>query len=101
MKFVILCAVLCSSLYAAEDAPPITVDPQKRAQDYSQAFDMMRKEKTSNKVVIHLTDGTTLTNIIEMGVVGNGTLLHFKTNSPQGIKIQIVEVEKIHSITHL
>jgi len=98
----------CCVLQADEEAskstqgrPVMTVDPQKRAQDYIQAFELMRKEKTSNKVLIHLTDGSSLTNVIEMAAIGNGTLIHFKTNTPQGIKIQIVEVEKILSITHI
>jgi hypothetical protein len=80
----------------------MSIDPKARALDYAQAFEMLRKEKTSNKVVFQLADGSTLSNVIEMTVIGNGTLILFKVSSnTQGIRLQVVEVEKILAISHL
>ena len=81
--------------------PMMVIEPKMRALDYQQAFESLRKERTASKVFFQLTDGSTLTNVIELTVMGNGTLLLFKTNTPQGIKHQVVEVERIQSICHL
>jgi hypothetical protein len=79
----------------------MSLDPKARALDFKEAFETLRKEKTSNKVIFRLSDGTTLANVIEMSVLGNGTLVLFKINSMQGIKLQVVEIEKIAAISHL
>lgn len=77
------------------------IDPKMRASDYIQAFEMLRKEKTTNKIFFNLKDGTSLSNIIEISPVGSGSLLLFKLNSPQGIRFQIVGVENLVSINHM
>jgi hypothetical protein len=78
----------------------MSIDPKARAQDYLQAFDVLRKDKTPNKIVFELTDGTSLTNVIDMTLMGNGNLILFRINTPQGIKTQVVGVEQIKSLSH-
>jgi hypothetical protein len=121
MRNPLLLLFLCSTttIFAVENAAPIakpveeaaavhpkmqaimSIDPQVRALDLKDAFDRLRQEKTSNKVFFDLSDGTRISNVIEMSVIGKGTLVLFKVSSMQGIKLQVVPVEKIVTISHL
>lgn len=80
---------------------PLIIDPKMRALDYQQAYETLRKEKPSNKVCITLMNGSIFSNIIEMQRMANSTLFLIRYNSPQGIKIQAVELELIQSIGYL
>jgi hypothetical protein len=106
--FLSLCGSLLGSDTPSLPAPSseglrtvMTIDPKMRALDYSQAFELLRREKTSNKVLFQLVDGSSLTNVIDLTVIGQGTLLLFKCGTPQGIKHQVIGVEKILSIQPL
>ncbi|MBS3905239.1 MAG: hypothetical protein KGZ39_07930 [Simkania sp.] len=98
-----------SSLHA-EDSSPTAQSPQAltqysiaakaRAQDYLQAFDILRKEKTSGKVQFLLKDGSTVTNIIDIHLMEQGSLLVFRFNSAQGIRFRIVALEDILQLEH-
>ncbi len=79
----------------------LIIDPTLRALDYQQAYETLRKEKPSNKVCITLLDGLVLSNIIEMQKMSNSTLFLIRYNTPQGIKIQAVELETILGIGYL
>lgn len=79
----------------------IQIDPAMRATDYQQAYEALRKEKPSNKVCLTLLNGAMLTNIIEMQKMASGTLFLIRYNSPQGIKIQAVELESIEGIGYV
>lgn len=74
------------------------ISPAQRAQDYQQAFEQLRKEKTAGKVYFQLADGTTISNVIDMNLMTNGTLVMFRFNSSQGVRFQIVKVEDILNI---
>ena len=93
-----------TSLSSAEETyrkNSLMIDPTMRALDYQQAFETLRKEKPSNKVCISLLNGSTLSNIIEMQKMSSSTLFLIRYNSPQGIKIQVVELESIIGIGYL
>jgi len=79
----------------------LIIDPTLRALDYQQAYETLRKEKPSNKVCITLVNGTNLTNITEMQKMSSSTLFLIRYNSPQGLKIQVVELEAILGIGYL
>lgn len=79
----------------------LIIDPKMRALDYQQAYETLRKEKPSNKVCVTLMNGLVFSNIIEMQRMANSTLFLIRYNSPQGIKIQAVELELIQSIGYL
>ncbi|MBX9924466.1 MAG: hypothetical protein K2Y01_10185 [Rhabdochlamydiaceae bacterium] len=79
----------------------LQIDPALRAQDYQQAFEALRKEKPAHKVCITLQNGTIFSQIIEMQRMANSTLFLLRYNSPQGIKLQIVELESIINIGYL
>ncbi len=76
------------------------IEPHARALDYQQAFEQLRKEKTSGKVYFQLTNGNTISNIIDMTLMPNSTLILFRFNSTQGIKFQTVKIEEISSLNY-
>lgn len=76
------------------------INPAFRALDLQQAFEMLRKEKTTGKVYFQLTDGSTISNIIDMTLMSNSTLILFRFNSTQGIRFQVVKVEDIVGLTY-
>ncbi len=79
-------------------SPSLSIDPKHRAQDYLQIFETLRKEKPSNKVCIFLTDGTKIINIIDMRLMSSNTVFLLRYNTPQGIKLQPIELERIQHI---
>jgi len=92
------------NLYSAEEVHKknnLVIDPTMRALDYQQAYEVLKKEKPSNKVCITLLNGSTLSNIIEMQKMASSTLFLIRYNSPQGIKVQAVELESIVGIGYL
>jgi hypothetical protein len=76
------------------------ISPSARALDFQQAFEQMRKEKSTGKVYFELVDGTIISNIIDMNMMANSTLILFRFNSNQGIRFQVVKVEEILNIRY-
>lgn len=78
----------------------ITIDLKDRATDYKEAFEALKKEKTAAKVFFLLSSGVAISNIIEMSLTGNGHFILFKYNTHQGIKTEVVPVEKIVQLSY-
>ena len=78
----------------------LMIDPKARAQDYVQAFDLLRKDKPTQKIMIILFNGMILTSVGEITASVNGTLLLIKYNSTSGNKYQVVPVEEIAEIAY-
>ncbi len=76
------------------------IPPAGRAVDFQQAYDFLRKEKSTGKVYFELSDGSTISNIIEMLVMPNSTLIIFRYNSNQGINFQVVKIEEIVNLRY-
>jgi len=76
------------------------IAPASRALDFQQAFEQMRAEKSTGKVYFELADGTIISNIIDMHVMQNSTLILFRFNSNQGIRYQVVKVEDIRDLRY-
>ncbi len=74
------------------------IPPASRAMDYLTAFESLRKEKSTGKVYFQLTDGSMISNVIDMTLMPNSTLILFRFNSSQGIRFQVVKVEDILNI---
>ncbi len=74
------------------------ISPTSRAMDFQTAFENLRKEKSTGKVYFQLADGSTISNVIEMTLLPNSTLILFRFNSSQGIRFQVVKVEDIMNI---
>lgn len=73
------------------------IDPKARAADYAQAFDFLRKNQPTQKIVIK-TQSSVLMNVTDVTPSTGGTLLLVKILSAQGNRTQIVPVEQITEI---
>ena len=101
--------LLASLPLLAEESVPLPKQPalnysinaKARADDYIQAFDMLRKEKTAGKVQFVLKDGSIITNIIDIQLMQQGSLMIFRFNSPQGIFLRVVALEEILRLEHV
>lgn len=85
---------------AAPTPSYMMITPAARAADLQQAFETLRKEKSTGKVFFQLADGSTIANVIDMTLMPNSTLILFRFNSNQGIRFQVVKVEEIHNISY-
>ena len=71
----------------------ISIPIKDRALDFQQAFDLLKKEKTSGKVYFQLADGSSISNIINTTLLSNNSLILFRYNSNnQGVRMQVVKV---------
>ncbi len=84
---------------STESKSILTIDPKARANDYVQAFDLLRKDKPSLKMIVRTTN-TLFTGVTDLSVSSGGTLLFVKILSNQGIQTQIVPVEQILEINY-
>ena len=79
----------------------ISISLKERALDLQQAFDLLKKEKTTGKVYFQLTDSSTISNIIDVTLLPNSSLFLFRYNTNnQGIKLQVVKVEDIVGLSY-
>jgi hypothetical protein len=76
----------------------MAIAPGDRAADFLQAFDALRREKTTGKVFFQLSDGTLISNVIDVTAMSHSSLLLFRFNSNQGIRLQVVKIEDIASL---
>jgi hypothetical protein len=77
----------------------IMIDSKTRANDWCQAFDALRKDKPTLKIMA-LTSSGVLQNVTDITAPSGGTLLMVKLLSNQGIKTQFVPVEEMMEITY-
>jgi hypothetical protein len=114
MKTVPLLLLLASALLA-QDAPlpekaaaaampeidksVLFIDPKGRANDYVQAFDLLRKDKPSLKIQLRTMGGATL-HISELIASSSGTMLFAKVPANSGSKYLIVPIEEILEIAY-
>ena len=76
------------------------IDSKSRASDYLQAFELLRKEKPTLKIMIRTASGLTLMNVTEISVAQNNTLFFIRYISSQGNKIQILPIEDLTEINY-
>lgn len=115
MKYAIL--ILLAISLSAQETPPlpaanpvitsmnnnksvIVIDPKVRADDYVQAFDFLRRDKPTQKIVIRTTTGMTYFNVTDLSITKGGTLFLVKFLSTQGSKTQILPLEEIVEIAY-
>lgn len=120
MKIILAFSIIAQSLLAQEapksvvPAPSIApalstamegnksmmvIDPKARAEDYIQAFDLMRKDRPILKIAVRTTS-TLLTNVTEISATSGGTLLLVKVLSNQGSRMQIVPLEEMMELSY-
>lgn len=81
------------------DKSVIVIDSKARTNDFVQAFDMLRKDKPTLKIMVR-TSSTTFQNVTDIAAAPGGTLLLIKVLSNQGPRIQIVPVEEMMEINY-
>ncbi len=84
---------------ATNDKSIMIVDPKMRANDYVQAFDLLKKDKPTLKMIVR-TSGAILQNVTELTAAPGGTLLYARLFSNQGAKIQIIPIEEMREISY-
>lgn len=89
-------------LLKASAAPSYFSIPLKeRALDLQQAFELLKREKTTGKVYFQLADNSNISNIIDMTLLPNNSLILFRYNTNnQGIKLQVVKIEDIVGLSY-
>lgn len=77
----------------------MVIDPKARASDYVQAFDFLRKDKPTLKILIRTAD-TLFTGVTDITASTGGTLLMIKVLSNQGSRTQVIPIEQILEINY-
>lgn len=117
MKFPLI-LLIANALVAQEAAKPVApptppaavaatidnksvmiIDPKARTNDYVQAFDFLRKDKPTLKIMVRTTQSIIL-GVTDVTASASGTLLMIKTLSNQGIKVQFIPVEQVMEINY-
>ena len=79
----------------------ISITLKDRALDLQQAFELLRKEKTAGKVYFQCSDGSTISNVIDITLLPNNSLFLFRYNTQTlGIRLQVVKVEDIVGLSY-
>jgi hypothetical protein len=88
-------------LKATASSSYMAIPMKERAADLVQAFEILKKEKTPGKIYFQLADNSSISNIIDMTLLPNSSLILFHYNtSNQGIRIQVVKVEDITGLSY-
>jgi hypothetical protein len=74
------------------------IPPHARAQDFKEAFDLLKRVKSQDKITFFLKDKSKISGILDVDVLPGGTMLNFKINTTQGVRYQIVRVEDVNSV---
>lgn len=74
------------------------ISPEGRAKDIKAAIEFLKKRSPTSKPSIKLSNGTTITGILDVELMPGGTVLIFQVASLKGIQYQIENIENINSI---
>ncbi|PIS03261.1 MAG: hypothetical protein COT85_00855 [Chlamydiae bacterium CG10_big_fil_rev_8_21_14_0_10_42_34] len=77
----------------------LIIEPKARAGDFVQAFDLLRKDKPTLKIMLR-TSNHLIVNVTDITASTGGTLMYIKTLSNQGTRIQVVPLEEIMEIAY-
>lgn len=74
------------------------ISPEGRAKDIKAAIDFLKKNAPTTKPTLKMSNGSTLTGIMDVDVMPGGTVLIFKIASLKGIQYRIENIENIDSV---
>ncbi len=80
--------------------PLMIIEPKARADDFVKAFDLLRKERPTARVLLQTYSGQTFSGVTDVSVLPNGTLVLLKLFGPAGQKYQIVPVDDLQDLTY-
>lgn len=85
-----------SMIKASPTSSYLSISLKERATDLLEAFNILKREKTADKVFFQFSDHSTISNLIDVTLLPSSSLFLFRYNtSSQGIRLQIVKVEDI------
>ncbi|MBS0624752.1 MAG: hypothetical protein JSS32_01725 [Verrucomicrobia bacterium] len=108
MKY-ILPLFFAASLFADDNLPAIAasgtkslvvIEAKSRASDLAQAFDLLKRDKSTLKINMRTTSGANIPNVVELTPSTNGTLLFLKILSSQGLRYQVVFTDEVAEINY-
>lgn len=76
------------------------ITPESRAQDIVSAFQFLRKMSAGTKIAVKLTNGSLLTEIMDMEVMPGGTMIIFKVTTMKGQQYRVEKIENIDTLTN-
>lgn len=74
------------------------ISPEGRAKDIKAAIEFLKKRSPTTKPSIKMSNGSTITGILDVEVMPGGTVLIFQVASLKGIQYQVENIENINSI---
>lgn len=77
------------------------ISPKSRTHDLLSAFQFLKKMSPATKVGVRLTDGSVISEILDMDVMPEGTMIIFKINTLKGQKFKIVNIENIEALINI
>jgi len=77
------------------------INPESRAKDIQSAFKYLKQMSPATKIGVKLTNGSIITDILNMDVMPGGTMIIFRINTMKGEKYRVVKIEKIDTLTHV
>ena len=77
------------------------IPPHDRAADLLEAYLFLKQHNIASSILVIMKDKSTLTNILDIQIMKNGTLLIFKVNTLQGEKYMLVKTEDVDSLSVL
>lgn len=81
-----------------ESSEIMIIAPEIRAKDFKSAFDYLTNTSNAQKISVKLKNGHSLVGITAMDMMPGGTIIIFQTNTTQGIKHHVINIENIQSI---
>lgn len=87
---------------ALADSPSksvMVIDPKARGADLAQAFDLLRKNSPTQKIMMRVANAQ-LTSLTDLTLSSNGTLLFVKVLSSQGSRTLVIPVEQVMELSY-
>lgn len=76
------------------------IEPSTRANDFKEAYQYLRSQKTGSRISFQLSSGPKLSNVVDLDIMKGGSLVIFKMTTTKGLQYKVVRIEDIVSIEH-
>jgi len=76
------------------------INPESRAKDLLSAIQFLKQRSPATKITVTLTDGSRISEILDVEAMPGGTLIIFKINTIKGQKYRVVKIENVDTLTH-
>lgn len=89
------CLTAITNVYGFTDSQTsiMVIPPKDRANDIIESFSILALTENKKDIIITLTSGATITNIDNIALLSNGTLLNIEVFTSKGIQSRIIPIE--------